>query len=118
MMVRKLFSNYTYGIYAEWLVIIYLVFKFYRILKVRYKNKAGEIDIIAKKKNRIIFIEVKARKNHLYLAETISNYQLNRIKNSGEVFINFHKKYQNCDRQVDYVYVHKYKIYMHSQNIF
>ncbi len=38
----------------------------YKILKTNYRTKFGEIDIIAKEKNTIVFVEVKARKSKRY----------------------------------------------------
>ena len=55
-------QTYDRGLWAENVAKIYLTFKGYRILQSRFKSPVGEIDIIAKKKNAIIFIEVKARK--------------------------------------------------------
>ena len=37
--------------------------KGYKILKMRYKTYCGEIDIIAKHKDILAFVEVKSRKN-------------------------------------------------------
>ncbi|MBW1695303.1 MAG: YraN family protein [Deltaproteobacteria bacterium] len=38
----------------------------YKILEQNYRNRIGEIDIIAKDKNTIVFVEVKARKSRYY----------------------------------------------------
>lgn len=40
----------------------YLEKKGYNILEKRFRTRFGEIDIIAKNKNRIVFIEVKTRR--------------------------------------------------------
>ena len=56
-------KNYQKGIWAEYLAVWYLRLKGYHILKVRYKTKWGEIDIIAKRRHVICFVEVKKRKN-------------------------------------------------------
>ena len=40
--------------------------KGYKILDRNFKCKSGEIDIICKKKNEIVFVEVKTRRNFKY----------------------------------------------------
>ena len=52
-----------FGAWAEHYVAQYLETKDYIILDRNYSKKWGEIDIIAKKKDILIFIEVKANKS-------------------------------------------------------
>lgn len=49
------------GIYGESSATKYLQKKGYSILTKNEKNKFGEIDIVAQKKHKIVFIEVKTR---------------------------------------------------------
>ena len=53
--------TYQKGKFAEFWVALILQFKGYKILKKRYRNYFGEIDIIAKKSNIIIAVEVWIR---------------------------------------------------------
>ena len=48
------------GHVSEWIAAAYLFLKGYRILARRYRTKLGEIDIIARKGDLAVFIEVKA----------------------------------------------------------
>ena len=50
-----------YGKRSEIIASEFLKNKGYKILEVNYKNKVGEIDVIAKDKDYIVFVEVKAR---------------------------------------------------------
>ncbi len=49
------------GAAAEWLAIAFLTFKGYRLLARRFGGKGGEIDLIARRGDAVIFVEVKAR---------------------------------------------------------
>ena len=50
-----------FGRRSERLAAEYLKLKGYRILETNYRCGAGEIDIIAREKKTLVFIEVKAR---------------------------------------------------------
>jgi putative endonuclease len=46
---------------AEWLALLWLTAKGYRLLARRFGGKGGEIDLIMKRGRTVAFIEVKAR---------------------------------------------------------
>lgn len=56
-------STKEFGLFAEGIARHYLIQKGYKILASNYKLKFGELDIIAQKADKIVFIEVKALKN-------------------------------------------------------
>lgn len=58
--------NKDIGNLSETLAIDYLKQKKYKILDINFKNRFGEIDIISKKDDLIIIIEVKGRFNSNY----------------------------------------------------
>ena len=51
----------TYGKRSEIIASNYLKDKGYKILETNYKNKVGEIDLIARDGDYVVFVEVKAR---------------------------------------------------------
>lgn len=64
-MENKIFNKVS-GNFAEETAIKFLKKKKYKIIEKKYKNKLGEIDIIAKDKDIYVFIEVKYRKNDYF----------------------------------------------------
>lgn len=56
-------NNKIVGAWGERNAAKYLEKKGYKIVGANYKNRFGEIDIIARRKDCVIFIEVKTRKN-------------------------------------------------------
>ncbi len=56
----------TFGKDAETIAAKYLKKAGYKILEKNYRSGGGEIDLIAKDKNTIVFVEVKARKSDRY----------------------------------------------------
>ncbi len=60
------------GAAAEWLAVVFLTLKGYRLLARRFGGKGGEIDLIARRGSLIIFVEVKARASMADAASAIS----------------------------------------------
>mgnify|MGYP000477357359 CR=1 FL=1 len=69
------------GALGESVVIDYLKKKRYQILEQNYRCKCGEVDIIAKDGEYIVFIEVKTRKDNDYgtPSEAVNYYKQKRI---------------------------------------
>jgi len=59
-------NRQQFGKESEFLAVRYLKKNGYKILEQNYRNKLGEIDIIAKEKGTLVFVEVKARKTHVF----------------------------------------------------
>ena len=73
--------NKIFGSAGEDAAAAYLKKKKYKILERNYKNTYGEIDIIAKFKKDIIFVEVKTRKSDKYGKpyEAVNYYKQKRM---------------------------------------
>jgi len=81
--------NKQKGNIGEDLACKYLVKNEYIILKRNYKNRLGEIDIIAMYKKEIIFVEVKLRTSKQFGKgiESIGFYKKKHIINTAKLFI-------------------------------
>ena len=77
------------GNFYEKLATEFLIKNGYTILKNNYTNSQGEIDIICKKENFIIFVEVKYRKNQNYghPLEAVGIKKQEKIRNTSLVYI-------------------------------
>jgi putative endonuclease len=79
-------QRYKKGRWAELYAAAYLFCRGYRILAWRYKAKVGEIDLIARRGNMLIFIEVKARMGRLSGLDAVSNQSWQRIARTAAHF--------------------------------
>ena len=66
--VMKPMTNQRFGALGEKYAADYLKKQYCKILEKNYKNKLGEIDIIARDGEEIVFIEVKTRSAEPYLS--------------------------------------------------
>lgn len=115
-------ANYLFGIKAEKIVKLWLIFKGYRILESRYRNFAGEIDLITKKGKKIVFFEIKStskqfKPNHYESYDILTRTQINRICNSAEIYISKNEKFANFDQQIDLVVYWPLANFKHLENI-
>ena len=84
-----------FGKRSEIVVANYLKKKKYKILETNYKNDIGEIDIIAKDKDYIVFVEVKARTSEAFghPFEAIDEEKQRKIQAVASIYLMKHKKY-------------------------
>lgn len=67
----------------------------------RFRSRAGEIDIIARRRGVIAFIEVKARASLDEAAYAVTPYQRHRIVAAASAWLAAHPKYANDELRFD-----------------
>lgn len=77
------------GKIGEELSLTYLKQKGYKILHKNYVNVLGEIDIIARKKNVVVFVEIKTRSSNKFglPSESVTRQKQNKIKQVASLFL-------------------------------
>ncbi len=111
-------QTYQYGSLAEENAKHLLKLKGYEILHTRYKSKFGEIDIIAKIKQTIVFVEVKARNSSELIETILKPKQVARIKRSAQFFISQNLQYQKCEFRFDFILFEEEVEPKHFENYF
>ena len=77
--------HFRKGIWAEHIAAWFLRFKGYRLLKQRWRTPVGEIDLLMKKGNTLVVIEVKYRPTYEQAVESIHRSQQRRLLKAGQV---------------------------------
>jgi putative endonuclease len=106
------------GMKGEILARKYLKQKKYKILKTNYKNKIGEIDIIAKDKDCVVFVEVKTRTSEKFgrASEAVDKHKQHKIRSVATVYL---MKNKLIDGQVRFDVIEVYDEQInHIQNAF
>jgi len=84
-------DTYRAGLFAEWLARQYLRLHGFRILEKRYvtgrMTGRAEIDVIARRGNLMIFVEVKNRPDMVAGLEAITYEQNKRLRAAAEVYL-------------------------------
>jgi putative endonuclease len=75
------------GLSAESRAAAFLVAKGFRILSRRWRSPLGELDIVARRRGLLIFVEVKARDTLDAAAEAIDPRQRRRIAAAAEAWL-------------------------------
>lgn len=82
-------DHLTFGKRGEILAQNYLKKKGYKIIATNYKNKIGEIDIIAKDGSTLVFVEVKTRISRAFgdPLEAINYTKQQKIRNVATYYL-------------------------------
>jgi len=75
------------GLSAESRAAMLMVAKGYRIVARRWRSPVGEIDIVARRRNLLVFVEVKARDREDDAAEAVTLRQQQRLIAAAEAWL-------------------------------
>lgn len=75
------------GHIAEYLAAAFLLCKGYRILAIRHRTKLGEIDIVARKGDLAVFVEVKSRRGAQEAIDAVSFSSQRRIRAASDLWL-------------------------------
>ena len=89
------------GLSAESRAAAYLIAKGYRILAKRFRTPYGEIDLVARKRNLIAFVEVKARASLDDAAWAVTPRQQQRIINTAQAWLAAHPEHAEFEMRFD-----------------
>jgi putative endonuclease len=93
------------GLSAEGRAAALLMAKGYRIAARRWRSPLGEVDIVARRRRLLVFVEVKARERLDDAAEAVTPRQRRRIINAAEAWLAAHPDDGQCDIRFDAVLV-------------
>lgn len=82
-------DNKQTGNYGETLACEYLKKRGYKILERNFRIRGGEIDIIAKDKEDLVFVEVKARYTHEFglPAEAVTSWKIRFLIRASQFYL-------------------------------
>jgi putative endonuclease len=87
---RERVAAFRLGLSAESRAAMLLIAKGYRIVARRWKTPFGEIDIVARRRQVLVFAEVKAREPANDAAEAVTQRNKRRIVAAAELWLAHH----------------------------
>ena len=106
------------GLSAESRAAAYLVAKGYRIAARRFRTPFGEVDIVARRRGVLVFVEVKARNTLDAAAEALQVRQQRRIADAAAFWLSLNPHDIGSDIRFDAMLVAPRKIPRHIQAAF
>ena len=103
---------------GEWLAAMALMLKGYRIVARRHKTKLGEIDLIARRGDLVIIVEVKVRPTLLQAMEAIGGLSERRIAAAADLWLMRQPDHARLSIRFDMVAVLPRRWPVHVENIF
>jgi putative endonuclease len=103
-------GTYQKGMAAEVMAMALLMMKGYRILNWRYKTRVGEIDVIARRRNTLAFIEVKRRSSLSGALESLTPHMRRRITRAARYYIGSYPHMDKLDQRFDLIAVSGFSV--------
>lgn len=112
---RKAFRR---GHAAEYVAALYLLAKGYRVCDIRFRTKLGEIDIIARKKDLVVCVEVKARASEESAVFAVTGTAQRRIRAASDIWLARQRDAHRLSIRYDIIAILPWRIPRHFQNAF
>lgn len=109
MRIRMINNTKQEGSQGENKAIEYLINLGYKIIKTNFTfGKVGEIDIIAKDGDTLVFVEVRKRLNNEYgkPEESLTLKKRNKIRKTAEAYL-YINKIENIECRFDFIGIEK-----------
>ncbi len=106
------------GFSAESRAALFLMAKGFRILARRWKTPIGEVDIVARRRNLLLFVEVKARASLDEAAESLTVFQQRRIVAAARAWLAIKPDPRLTDIRFDAILIAPGKMPRHIQSAF
>jgi putative endonuclease len=114
----KRIAAFQQGISAESKAAAMLLMKGYHILARRFRSPVGELDIVARRRGTLVFVEVKARASYEEAVEAVTEPQRRRIVAGAEFWLASHPQEGQGDIRFDVVIVTPGRLPQHIPNAF
>ena len=114
---ERVAAHFT-GLSAESRAAAYLLAKGYRIVARRFRSPVGEIDIVARRRNVLAFVEVKARRTLDEAAESVLPRQQRRIAAAAAAWLAAHPEDADSNIRFDAVLIAPGRIPRHIEAAF
>lgn len=106
------------GLSAERRACLYLNAKGYRVLARRYRTPHGEIDVVAKRRATLAFVEVKARNTLDDALYSVTPRQQQRIAAAASLWLAAHPDHANLDCRFDVILIAPKRLPRHLEAAF
>jgi putative endonuclease len=106
------------GLSAESRAAAYLIAKGYRILAKRFRTPHGEIDLVARRRHCLAFVEVKARASLDEAAYAVTPRQQARIIDAAQVWLMVHPEHAELELRFDVMLMAPRRLPRHLQAAF
>jgi putative endonuclease len=106
------------GHVSEYIAALYMVAKGYRISAIRYRTKLGEIDIIARRGDLIVCVEVKARRDVDSAVFAVTGATQHRIRAASELWLSRQPDAHRLSLRYDIVAVRPWRLPKHLVGAF
>lgn len=106
------------GRFSERVAAFWLMLKGYRIVALRYRTPAGEIDVVAMRGDLAVFVEVKARRQLGLAVDAVAPSAQARIRAASDIWLSRRKDAARLSQRYDIVAVLPFRLPRHFPDAF